>query len=103
MSGTWKYKGENGGGTREIRIGEEIVIGGGTGSTLIMAGPCSAESWEQLDQIALNLIENGVKILRAGCFKPRTSPYKFQGLELEGLRLVSEIRKKYGLIWAHIR
>ena len=97
MTPTWKYKGQKGFGTREICIGEDIAIGGDTGSTLIMAGPCSAESWEQLDLTAQTLIENEVKIIRAGCFKPRTSPYKFQGLEQEGLRLLSEIRRKYGL------
>ncbi|RED99854.1 3-deoxy-7-phosphoheptulonate synthase [Marinoscillum furvescens] len=72
-------------------------LGIGPGKTAIIAGPCSVESYEQLDTVAQFLIKSGVKLLRGGCFKPRTSPYTFQGLGLEGLELLAQMREKYGL------
>jgi len=97
MTQQWKYQQEEGKKKTHIRLGNNLEFGGDLDVTLLIAGPCSAESWEQLDEIASFLVENDIKIMRAGCFKPRTSPYKFQGLGSEGLRLLKEIRSKYGL------
>ena len=65
--------------------------------TLVIAGPCSVESEAQLEEVAAHLQGLGVRILRAGGYKPRTSPYSFQGLGREALRLLSAMRDKYGL------
>lgn len=80
---------------REIRIGN-VTIGGNQQHTLMIAGPCSIESEEQIIQSAELLKPLGITTLRAGCFKPRTSPYTFQGLGMEGLKLLAKIREKYG-------
>ncbi len=63
----------------------------------MITGPCSVEDETQIESAAQLCIETGVKILRAGAFKPRTSPYTFQGLGLEGLKLLDKMRSKYGL------
>jgi 3-deoxy-7-phosphoheptulonate synthase len=63
----------------------------------IMAGPCSVESEKQIMETAEAVAATGAKILRGGAFKPRTSPYDFQGLELEGLKLLAKARKATGL------
>jgi len=63
----------------------------------LIAGPCAVESYEQLDKIADALSKIGIKVLRGGTFKPRTSPYAFQGLGLEGLKILHEIGKKYDM------
>jgi 3-deoxy-7-phosphoheptulonate synthase len=88
-----KYKAQQ----RTVWIGEGIAIGGGTGNTLMITGPCSVESLEQIEVCAQLCVELGVKMLRAGAYKPRTSPYSFQGMGLEGLRLLDQMREKYGL------
>jgi len=62
---------------------------------VIMAGPCAVESAEQIDSIAASLRESGAHILRGGAFKPRTSPYSFQGLGESGLRLLADAGKRY--------
>ena len=68
------------------------------GETLaIMAGPCSVESYDQLYDIAVKVKEAGAQFLRGGAFKPRTSPYDFQGLGLEGLKILREVGEKTGL------
>ncbi len=72
-----------------------VKIGGG--HFAVMAGPCSIESGEQIAQIAADVQEAGASILRGGAFKPRTSPYSFQGLGLPGLDLMLEAKKKTGL------
>ena len=69
---------------------------GGHGKTLI-AGPCAVENQEQMEQTGLMLRKHGVKILRGGAFKPRTSPYSFQGLELEGLKLMREVADQHNM------
>ena len=67
------------------------------GSITIIAGPCAIESWEQLDTIAALVKDCGLTYLRGGAYKPRTSPYSFQGLERKGLEFLQEISKKYNL------
>ncbi len=72
-----------------------VLIGGG--NTTIIAGPCSVESREQLLMIAQSVKKSGAKMLRGGAFKPRTSPYAFQGLGADGLTLLLEAKKETGL------
>ncbi len=77
-----------------------IDVGGvkiGGGNFVIMAGPCAVESHEQLLESALAAKAGGAKILRGGAYKPRTSPYSFQGLEVEGLKFMKEVREETGL------
>ncbi len=64
----------------------------------VMAGPCSVESKEQVEAAAAHLAGKGVRILRGGAFKPRTSPYSFQGLAEEGLRLLAQAAQRNGMI-----
>ena len=78
-----------------IDIGGGVKIGGGHFS--IMAGPCSVESKEQLTAIATSVKKSGATVLRGGAFKPRTSPYDFQGLKAEGIELLLEAKKQTGL------
>jgi 3-deoxy-7-phosphoheptulonate synthase len=80
---------------RSITIGD-VTIGGDSMNTMMIAGPCSVESREQIDQVAKVIKELNIKTFRAGCFKPRTSPYTFQGLGEEGLKILAEARDKYG-------
>jgi 3-deoxy-7-phosphoheptulonate synthase len=72
-----------------------IPIGGK--EIVIMAGPCAVESLDQLTEIAHKVKAGGAAILRGGAFKPRTSPYSFQGLGEEGLKLLGEVKAKTGL------
>ncbi|HET9343023.1 MAG TPA: bifunctional 3-deoxy-7-phosphoheptulonate synthase/chorismate mutase [Candidatus Eremiobacteraceae bacterium] len=64
----------------------------------VMAGPCSVESAEQVEATAAHLAAKGVRILRGGAYKPRTSPYSFQGLEEAGLRMLATAAQKSGMI-----
>ena len=82
--------------TREIDI-NGVKIGGKNNNTMVIAGPCSVESEEQITQSAELMVEQGIKTLRAGCYKPRTSPYSFQGMGLEGLKLLDKMRSKFGV------
>ncbi len=77
-----------------IRV-RDTQIGGGT--LTLMAGPCSVESEEQIVGIAKQVKESGATVLRGGAFKPRTSPYSFQGMGLEGLELLKIAREETGL------
>lgn len=79
----------------KIKINDDITIGGG--SLHIMAGPCSVESESQIVDIAKSVKASGATFLRGGAFKPRTSPYAFQGLKAEGLDLLKIARKETGL------
>ncbi len=81
---------------REIKIGD-FSIGGNTKNSLLITGPCSVESEEQIEASAQLCVELGIKVLRAGAYKPRTSPYTFQGMGLAGLKLLDKMRSKYGL------
>jgi len=78
-----------------IRVTPDVTIGGD--EIAIMAGPCSVEPGDMIIRCAEAVKAAGAKILRGGAFKPRTSPYDFQGLGEEGLRLLSEARKATGL------
>ena len=69
----------------------------GDGHVGIIAGPCTIESYEQMDAAAKKLSSYGVKIIRGGAFKPRTSPYAFQGLGEEGLKIIREVADKYSM------
>jgi 3-deoxy-7-phosphoheptulonate synthase len=78
----------------------EVVVGQvriGPGHFSVMAGPCAIESEDQLDRTAAAVKQAGADILRGGAFKPRTSPYSFQGLGLEGLKLLQRVSRHYGL------
>ena len=77
-----------------VKVENSIVGGGHLG---IMAGPCSVESEEQIVEVAKRVKKAGANFLRWGAFKPRTSPYSFQGLELEGLKLLKIAKEETGL------
>jgi 3-deoxy-7-phosphoheptulonate synthase len=72
-----------------LRIGGKAIV--------VMAGPCSVESREQVLDVAKQVKAGGARILRGGAFKPRTSPYSFQGLEEEGLKYLAEAKRETGL------
>lgn len=74
---------------KDVKIGGDKIV--------IIAGPCSVESKEQLMETAKAVKEAGAHILRGGAFKPRTSPYSFQGMEEEGLKILAEARDEIGL------
>ena len=78
-----------------IRINENVSIGGG--HFAMIAGPCSVETEDQIIQVAEAVKTAGAQVLRGGAFKPRTSPYAFQGLGAEGLRLLLAAKKATGL------
>ena len=82
-----------------ITIGN-TYIGGDGKNQLMIAGPCAIESREQIEQSCQMLMQQGIRVLRAGCYKPRTSPYTFRGLGEDGLKLLAEMREKYGLLIA---
>ena len=67
---------------------------------LVIAGPCSAETLEQTLQTAKELSETGIKIFRAGIWKPRTKPGGFEGVGSEGLEWLNEVKKQYGMLTA---
>jgi len=69
----------------------------GNDDLTIIAGPCSVENEKQIFQIAEFLAENDIKFMRGGAFKPRTSPYTFQGLDAEGLKLLGKVKRETGL------
>ncbi len=79
--------------TRFTVGGEEFA----PGALSLIFGPCSVESWMQLSETVAFLREEGIKVIRGGAFKPRTSPYAFQGLGEEGLSLLGRAREEYGV------
>ncbi len=83
-------------GKRKVEIGDHY-IGGDQQNTVVIGGPCSVESEEQIEASAALMKELGINVIRGGCYKPRTSPYSFQGLGLEGLKLLDQVREKYNL------
>ena len=78
-----------------IRVTEEVAFGGG--NFQIIAGPCSVESEDQVETIARAVKQSGAGMLRGGAFKPRTSPYDFQGLHGEGIRILLEAKRRTGM------
>ena len=78
-----------------VEVGNHVRIGGGYFVTI--AGPCSVETEDQIIEVATAVKASGAQILRGGAFKPRTSPYAFQGLKGEGIRLLLEAKKLTGL------
>ncbi len=87
--------------SKEFRPGRTRVRVNGTeiggDDFIVMAGPCSVESEEQIMETAHGVARSGAKVLRGGAFKPRTSPYEFQGLEINGLRLLRKAKEATGL------
>jgi 3-deoxy-7-phosphoheptulonate synthase len=81
--------------TSIIQVSETVTIGGK--NIIVMAGPCAVESEDQILEVATAVKKAGAKVLRGGAFKPRTSPYAFQGMKEEGLKLLAEAREKTGL------
>jgi 3-deoxy-7-phosphoheptulonate synthase len=79
----------------QISLGDEVNIG--NGSLSIMAGPCSIEDEKQIEQTIDHLVSNGVRIMRGGVFKPRSSPYAFRGLGVEGLKMWYTLARKAGI------
>jgi len=77
-----------------VRVGD-VEVGGNR--VVVIAGPCAVESWNQLLSTAEFVKSQGASMLRGGAFKPRTSPYSFQGLGVKGLRLLAKVRDKVGL------
>lgn len=75
-----------------INLGDGIEIG--TNNMALMAGPCSIESEEQIENTIAHLVKNGVKIMRGGVYKPRSSPYAFRGLGIDGLKLWHQAAKE---------
>lgn len=75
-----------------VRVGNQVV---GEGNFCVIAGPCSIESEDQLMSIAQSVSESGATMLRGGAFKPRSSPYSFLGMGVDGLELLKKARKKY--------
>jgi len=78
-----------------VRISDNVSIGGK--QIIVMAGPCSVESEKQIIETAIEIKKSGAHMIRGGAFKPRTSPYSFQGLEEEGLKLLAKARDISGL------
>jgi 3-deoxy-7-phosphoheptulonate synthase len=79
-----------------IQLGKGVGVGGPP--VVVMAGPCSVESAEQIEKVAEQVSKQGVRVLRGGAFKPRTSPYSFQGLGPQGLELMRRAADKYDML-----
>ncbi|RSK28200.1 3-deoxy-7-phosphoheptulonate synthase [Bacillus sp. HMF5848] len=77
-----------------VNIKGELI---GDGKPHFVMGPCAVESYEQVAEVAKAVKAQGIKLLRGGAFKPRTSPYDFQGLGLEGLKILKQVAKEYDL------
>ncbi|NCD33801.1 MAG: 3-deoxy-7-phosphoheptulonate synthase [Spartobacteria bacterium] len=79
-----------------VHLGSDVVLDGSV--CAMMAGPCAAESRDQIMRSAEFMAECGIRIFRAGCYKPRTNPYSFQGSGQEGLTWLAEVRRQFGLL-----
>jgi 3-deoxy-7-phosphoheptulonate synthase len=77
-----------------IKVGNASI---GGGELAMIAGPCALESREQVFEVAKVVADSGARFFRGGAFKPRTSPYAFQGLGVEGLKILAEVREEFGL------
>lgn len=89
VSRKWKV------GRTEIDLGDGVKINGN--NLTIMAGPCSIESEEQVEKIIKHLVQNNIKVMRGGVFKPRSSPYAFRGMGLEGLKMFHRLCRANGI------
>ncbi|MEM6805407.1 MAG: 3-deoxy-7-phosphoheptulonate synthase [Bacteroidota bacterium] len=89
VSRKWKVK------PTSIDLGDDVIIE--EGRLALMAGPCSIESEEQIEKTLVHLKEQGVKIMRGGVYKPRSSPYSFRGLGIEGLKVWSKMARAHGI------
>lgn len=89
VSRKWKTK------HTQVDLGDGVVIG--DGSLSIMAGPCSIESETQIQQTLAHLKANGVRMMRGGVFKPRSSPYSFRGMGVEGLKMWYTLAREAGI------
>lgn len=89
VSRKWKV------GSTEIDLGDGVKIG--PNNLTLMAGPCSIESEEQVEKIAKHLVANNIRIMRGGVFKPRSSPYAFRGMGLEGLKMFNRVCRANGI------
>lgn len=78
----------------QVKVGAAIF---GGPELIVIAGPCAVENREQVLSAAAAVVKAGGKVFRGGTFKPRSSPYSFQGMEEKGLELLEEVRKRYGL------
>jgi 3-deoxy-7-phosphoheptulonate synthase len=79
-----------------VKLGKDVAVGGE--QVVVMAGPCSVESTEQIETIAETVSKLGARVLRGGAFKPRTSPYSFQGMGPKGLELMRRAADKHNLL-----
>jgi 3-deoxy-7-phosphoheptulonate synthase len=79
-----------------VQLGKGVAVGGE--QIVMMAGPCSVESPEQIETVAALVAKHGARVLRGGAFKPRTSPYSFQGLGLKGLEMLRTAADAHGLL-----
>lgn len=86
-----KWKTEN----TKINLGDNVIIGNNI--PCLMAGPCSIESEEQVSKIVSHLVKNDIKIMRGGVYKPRSSPYAFRGLGIDGLKMMHEQCKPHNI------
>ncbi len=77
-----------------VDVGGQLI---GGGHFAVIAGPCSVESEQQMLEITRDILKSGANFLRGGAYKPRTSPYAFQGLEEDGIRLLLECKKQFGI------
>lgn len=89
VSRKWKV------GRTEIDLGDGVKINGN--NLTLMAGPCSIESEEQVEKIIGHLVKNNIKVMRGGVFKPRSSPYAFRGMGLEGLKMFHRLCRASGI------
>src|SRR4030095_3358561 len=87
--------------SRDLRDEKSIIKVGsasiGDGSLAMIAGPCALENRDQVFEVAEGVLATGARFFRGGAFKPRTSPYAFQGMGEDGLKLLAEVRDIYGL------
>ncbi len=81
--------------TTLVKVGTQVTFG--NGAPVLIAGPCAVESYDQLQHVARGLAQAGVHMLRGGAFKPRSSPYSFQGLKEEGLNILRQVGDEFRL------
>ncbi|MGQ9870826.1 3-deoxy-7-phosphoheptulonate synthase [Leptodesmis sp.] len=78
-----------------VNLSHQVAIGGS--AIVVIGGPCTVESVEQMERVAQSLSTVSISALRGGVYKPRTSPYSFQGMGVDGLRILASVRQAYGL------